>query len=46
VHLARGTREVNGQPLTAGDALTFEDETEVRLAGGNQAEVLVFDLPG
>jgi redox-sensitive bicupin YhaK (pirin superfamily) len=46
VHLARGTLEVNGQPLTAGDALTFEDETEVRLGGGNQAEVLVFDLPG
>jgi quercetin 2,3-dioxygenase len=46
VHLARGTLEVNGQAIGAGDALLLEGEAEVRLARGAQAEVLVFDLPG
>lgn len=45
VHLARGTLVVNGQALQAGDALLLEDEPAVDLAGGRQAQVLVFDLP-
>lgn len=45
VHMARGSLEVNGQALAAGDALMLEGEPEVRIAGGAQAEVLVFDLP-
>jgi len=44
VHLVRGELEVNGQHLTAGDAAKLEAEASVRLANGNQAEVLVFDL--
>jgi redox-sensitive bicupin YhaK (pirin superfamily) len=44
VHVARGTVEVNGQPLSAGDALTLRDEPRLRIAGGRDAEVLVFDL--
>jgi redox-sensitive bicupin YhaK (pirin superfamily) len=44
VHLVRGSAEVNGQPLQAGDALRLERETELVVANGRQAELLVFDL--
>ncbi len=44
VHVARGELEVNGMRLAAGDAAKLEDEARVSLAGGKQAEVLVFDL--
>ena len=46
VHLATGSVEVNGVRLQAGDALKVEDEPLLRLSGGQQAEVLVFDLAG
>jgi len=45
VHVARGAIEVNGTPLGAGDAVKLVGEREVRLARGQGAEVLVFDLP-
>jgi redox-sensitive bicupin YhaK (pirin superfamily) len=44
VHLVSGALEVNGQRLSAGDALLLEGETRIALAHGQQAEVLVFDL--
>jgi redox-sensitive bicupin YhaK (pirin superfamily) len=44
VHLVRGELEVNGKALKGGDAALLQDESEVRLAGGRGAEVLVFDL--
>ncbi len=44
VHLARGSLNVNGLPLTHGDAITLEGETSLHLAQGEGAEVLVFDL--
>jgi hypothetical protein len=44
VHLARGILRVNGQALSAGDAVTLRDETLLRIDGGQAAEVLVFDL--
>lgn len=44
VHVVRGALGVNGRRLGAGDALTLADESELVLAGGNDAEVLVFDL--
>ena len=46
VHAVRGELRVNGQPLAAGDAAMLEDEAQVRLDGGKDAEVLVFDLGG
>ncbi len=46
VHVARGRIAANGQSLAAGDALKHTDATELRLHNGEQAEVLVFDLPG
>lgn len=45
VHVARGALQVNGVSLAAGDAVTITDETVVTLAQGQQAEVLLFDLP-
>ena len=44
VHVARGTIDVNGTNLTAGDAAKLTDESEVTLENGRAAEVLVFDL--
>jgi redox-sensitive bicupin YhaK (pirin superfamily) len=44
VHLVRGAVEVNGQPLEAGDAARIEDESQITLQAGKDAEVLVFDL--
>ncbi|MEJ7929420.1 pirin family protein [Ramlibacter sp. AN1015] len=46
VHLVRGALEVNGQALASGDAVALEGESQLRLANGRQAEVLVFDLGG
>ena len=44
VHVARGRVTANGRSLEVGDALKT-DADEIRLEGGTQAEVLVFDLP-
>ncbi|HQR70605.1 MAG TPA: pirin family protein [Burkholderiaceae bacterium] len=45
VHVALGDVAVNGQKLSAGDAVMLEGESQVELASGRAAEVLVFDLP-
>jgi hypothetical protein len=44
VHLVRGELSVNGQALRAGDAARLEGEALLQLSGGQDAEVLVFDL--
>ena len=44
VHLVKGELEVNGQKLTGGDAALIENEAQLTLSHGKQAEVLVFDL--
>ncbi len=44
VHLIAGELEANGQMLRAGDALALEAESQLQLARGRAAEVLVFDL--
>ena len=47
VHVARGTVEVSGETLSAGDAIAIEDEPEVVVRGlSNESpgEVLLFDL--
>jgi redox-sensitive bicupin YhaK (pirin superfamily) len=46
VHVARGSLRANGVALEAGDALRITDAAHLRLEGGRDAEVLVFDLPG
>lgn len=44
LHVARGSLQANGYALSAGDALMFSDEAMVALDGGQDAEVLLFDL--
>jgi quercetin 2,3-dioxygenase len=44
VHLVRGNLHVNGKALAAGDAAQLQDETQITLDQGQDAEVLVFDL--
>ena len=46
VHVARGAVTANGAALEAGDALKLIDVSELVLAKGANAEVIVFDLPG
>jgi len=45
VHVARGTIQVNGHAMRAGDALKT-DGGAIEIERGKGAEVLVFDLPG
>jgi redox-sensitive bicupin YhaK (pirin superfamily) len=44
VHVARGSVQANGKQLAAGDALKT-DAAQIRIEGGEQAEILLFDLP-
>jgi redox-sensitive bicupin YhaK (pirin superfamily) len=44
VHLIRGSLTVNGQTLNDGDALLVQEENELIISNGKNAEVLVFDL--
>ena len=44
VQVVGGGLSVNGQALHAGDAAALSGEAELRLAEGQGAEVLVFDL--
>jgi quercetin 2,3-dioxygenase len=46
VHVARGSLTANGLSLSAGDALQITRDSELKLEHGDDAEVLVFDLPG
>lgn len=45
IHVARGRLIVNGETLIAGDALMLREEAAVQITNGQQAEILVFDLP-
>jgi len=44
VHVARGAVEVNAIPLAEGDGAAVSGADALTLAGGDSAEVLVFDL--
>jgi redox-sensitive bicupin YhaK (pirin superfamily) len=44
VHLIKGELDVNGMTLQSGDALFIQDEKEILISKGKNAEVLVFDL--
>ncbi|WP_050463529.1 pirin family protein [Herbaspirillum autotrophicum] len=45
IHVARGSLKVNGQSLQTGDALKVAGVTTLSFTDGDQAEVLLFDLP-
>jgi quercetin 2,3-dioxygenase len=44
VHLVRGRVRINDRQLEAGDAVTLQGESRLVIEGGENAEVLVFDL--
>ena len=44
LHVARGKVRVNGQELSAGDAVQASNESVLELSGVQDAEVLLFDL--
>src|SRR5690606_11850175 len=44
LHVARGSVELNGQRLSAGDGARIERERELRLGRAQQAEVLLFTM--
>ena len=44
VHVVRGSVDVNGRHLDAGDAAGLVDERSLAIGNGKDAEVLVFDL--
>jgi redox-sensitive bicupin YhaK (pirin superfamily) len=43
-HLVKGSLQINGILLTGGDALLIENEAELLISNGNDAEVIIFDL--
>ena len=45
VQVARGALTLNGQKLAAGDGAGIEHEVTLRIATGDTAEILLFDLP-
>lgn len=45
LHVAKGSLELNGQLLRAGDAAKIENEDEIVLSQAKAAEILLFDLP-
>lgn len=44
VHLIKGALSVNGNALSAGDAMMIANESAIHITHADQAEVLVFDL--
>ncbi len=44
VHVARGSVALNGEKLEAGDGVRMRKPETLTLGGGQDAEVLVFDL--
>ena len=45
VHVVSGDMNINGQSLSAGDAVALEAETTLSLEAASRAEALYFDLP-
>jgi redox-sensitive bicupin YhaK (pirin superfamily) len=45
LQLARGTMQLNGTTLHAGDGVAITDESVIRLSGQGEGELLLFDLP-
>ena len=45
LHVAKGSVNVNGETLDAGDALMLAQENSVHIEQGKDAEILLFDLP-
>jgi quercetin 2,3-dioxygenase len=44
IHVARGSVQLNGRAMSAGDGAAVSEEKKVTLTGVDNAEVLIFDL--
>ena len=44
VQVARGSIEINGQPLKQGDGAAISEESAIKIVGTEPAEILLFDL--
>jgi len=44
IQIARGSVDLNGHLLTAGDGAAISDETALRLSAREKSEFLLFDL--
>ena len=44
IHIAEGAVELNGQKLSAGDAVAFSEEAKLKLTATEKSQVLLFDL--
>lgn len=44
LHVAKGSLQVNGETLNAGDAIATDNQEDLVLSEGENAEVLIFDL--
>ena len=44
LHVVKGTAELNGRPLDAGDGVAIEGEEQLTLSSKEKGEVLLFDL--
>lgn len=45
IHVIRGEVNINNEKFVAGDAAMIADESGIQLNQGNNAEILLFDLP-
>jgi redox-sensitive bicupin YhaK (pirin superfamily) len=46
LHVAKGTVELNGTSLKAGDGVAIDGEAELSITSRDRGEVLLFDFPG
>jgi quercetin 2,3-dioxygenase len=44
LHVARGTAQVNGTPLQAGDGVAIDGEEQISISSPDRGEVILFDL--
>ena len=45
VHVAKGSINIDGTEINQGDGATITNQSEIRLVGNVDSEILVFDLP-
>jgi redox-sensitive bicupin YhaK (pirin superfamily) len=44
LYVVKGTAQINGQSVTEGDGMSFEQELEISITDPKEAEIILFDL--
>ena len=44
LYMVKGTAQINGQSVTEGDGMSFEQESEISITDPKEAEIILFDL--